>query len=123
METTIKPMYANPKIELTERSTAWDLFIAWCISQEENRFGWLAVALVGHGCILTPITLFAVILSGNLFTFWILALVAMAACLITNLAALPTKITIPVFFASILIDIAIIAYCIIIGFDISGTAI
>jgi hypothetical protein len=123
MGTTLKPMYANPKIELIERSTAWDLFIAWCNSQEKNRFGWLAGALAGHGCILTPITLFAIILSGNLFIFWILAIVAMAMCLITNLAALPTKITIPVFFASILIDIAIIVYCVSIGFDISGTTI
>src|SRR5688572_2728268 len=123
METTIKSMYANPKIELIEKSTAWELFIAWCITQEKHRFGWLAAALAGHGCILTPITLFAIILSGNLFAFWIMAIVAMAACLITNLAAMPTKITIPVFFASILIDIAIIAYCVIIGFDISGTTI
>ena len=123
METTMKPMYAHPKIELAEKSTAWELFIAWCISQEKHRFGWLAAALTGHGCILTPITLFAIILSGNLFAFWILAIAAMAMCLITNLAALPTKITIPVFFASILIDISIIAYCVIIGFDISRTAI
>ena len=123
METTIKSIYAAPKIELTEQSTAWDLFITWCNKQEKNRFGWLAVALTGHGCFLTPMTLFAIILSGNLFVFWMLAMAAMAMCLITNLAALPTKITIPVFFASIFIDIAIIFYCAHIGFDISGTVI
>ena len=46
---------------------------------------------------------------------------AVILTLIKNLAAMPTKITIPVFFVSIFIDIAIIAYFVIIGFDISGT--
>jgi|GEM_PF-462807 len=102
-------------------TSAFGRFINWCDGQERNRFGWLAAALAGHGCALTPLTLFAIILSGNNIVFWIMALVAMGATLVMNLAAQPTKVTIPVFLASIVIDLAIIAICLGVGFDITGT--
>jgi hypothetical protein len=41
--------------------------------------------------------------------------------LVTNLAAMPTKITIPVFVLSVLIDIAVIISCFAIGLDIAKT--
>ena len=63
----------------------------------------------------------AVLLAGtNLFLF-VLALVAMGMSLVTNLAALPTRITIPVFILSILIDIVIIATSVVMGMDIAKT--
>jgi len=77
--------------------------------------------LAGHGCIITPITLFAIILSGSNLVFFIAAIIAMMASLVTNLAALPTKYTIPTFVLSIVIDLIIVISCAIIGFDISGT--
>jgi hypothetical protein len=93
----------------------------WCKGQEENRLLWLGIALAGHGCILTPLTVMTVLLAGtNLFLF-VLALVAMGMSLVTNLAAMPTKITIPVLVFSILIDIAIVVSCLAIGFDITTT--
>ena len=95
--------------------------MTWCTNQQENRLLWLGIALTGHGCIITPLTIMAVLLAGtNLFLF-ILALVAMGLSLVTNLAALPTRITIPVFVLSILIDLVVIASCVIIGFDITST--
>ena len=105
------------------KTTVFTQFINWCESQEKNRFLWLAAALVGHGCALTPITLFAVILSGNLLAFWILAIVAMMSALVTNLAAMPTKYTIPAFLFSIVLDMVIIISCIAMGFDYSATQI
>jgi hypothetical protein len=45
----------------------------------------------------------------------------MGMSLVTNLAAMPTKITIPVLVFSILIDIAIVVSCLAIGFDITTT--
>lgn len=101
----------------------WKKFITWCDGQEKNRFGWLAAALTLHGCILTIITVFAIMLAGNNFIFWPLAIGAMGMTLVVNLAAMPTKITIPVFFFSVLIDLAIIISCLITGFDISNTTI
>jgi len=105
---------------LRTKANSWQRLINWCDRQEQYRFGWLGAILAGHGCFATPITLFAIILSGNYFAFWVLALAAMGAALITNLAALPTKITIPVFALSLLIDVAIIITCASMGFNISA---
>lgn len=99
----------------------WNKFINWCESQEKNRFGWLAASLTLHGCVFTIMTMFAVIMSGNHFIFWPFIIGAMGITLVVNLTAMPTKITIPVFFASVLIDLTIIAICAMNGFNISGT--
>lgn len=121
METTVKHLY-TPSMSTT-RISAWRKFIDWCNSQEKYRFGWLAAALSIHGCVLTIFTMFAVVLAGNHFIFWPFIIGCMGITLIVNLAAMPTKITIPVFFFSVLVDLAIIISCIAIGFDASGTRI
>jgi hypothetical protein len=96
-------------------------FILWCKSQEKYRLGWLAVIIASHGCFLTPVTLLAIISAGNSMFFWSMTIAAMGMTLLTNLAAFPTKITIPIFLLSIIIDLVIIANCIAIGFIISAT--
>ncbi|RYY40603.1 MAG: hypothetical protein EOO08_05595 [Chitinophagaceae bacterium] len=101
--------------------TAMGRFMNWCANQEQYRFGWLAAVIAIHGCALTPITLFAIILSGSSIALWATALVAMCAALVSNLAAQPTKVTIPIFFVSILVDVAIIVACLMHGFNIAGT--
>lgn len=121
METTVRNVYSH-SIE-TSKASVWKKFISWCNGQEKYRFGWLAAALTLHGCILTILTMFAVILAGNHFIFWPFVIGAMGITLIVNLAAMPTKITIPVFFFSVLVDLIIIISCIAIGFDASGTRI
>jgi hypothetical protein len=47
-------------------------------------------------------------IGGNSPLLWAFAIAAMTMCVVTNLAALPTKITIPVFFLSVLIDVLLI---------------
>jgi len=122
METTVKHVYAH-QLDVTNKVSAWKKFIDWCEGQEKYRFGWLAAALSIHGCILTILTMFAVVLAGNHFIFWPFVIGAMAVTLISNLAAMPTKITIPVFFFSVIIDLVIIITCLFIGLDPSGTTI
>ena len=121
METTVKHVYAH-HLDNTKVSV-WKKFIDWCISQEKNRLGWLAAAITLLGCVLTIFTMFAVVLAGNHFIFWPFIIGGMGITLIVNLSAMPTKITIPVFFFSVLMDLAIIISCIAMGFDISGTMI
>lgn len=121
METTVKHLYAH-SIDTT-RVSAWKKFINWSDSQEKYRLGWLAAAFTIHGCVITIFTMFAVILAGNHFIFWPFVIAAMGATVVTNLAAMPTKITIPVFFFSVLVDLIIIISCIAIGLDASGTRI
>lgn len=121
METITNPTIATAYTERISKPSVWTRFIQWSTNQEQNRFGWTAGILAAHGCIFTPITLFAIILSGSNLIFFMAAIVAMMASLVTNLAAMPTKYTIPTFFLSVVIDLAIIASCVAIGFDITGT--
>ena len=120
METTFNQTVATgyaeePKISLLKK------IMNWCNCQEKNRLLWLGIALTAHGCIITPVTIMAVLFAGNSMFLFVLALVAMGATLVTNLAAMPTKITIPVFILSTLIDIAIIVSCVFTGLDIAKT--
>ena len=115
---------SNPSLQgvYEQRSESiFSRFLNWCNNQQEDRLLWLGIALVGHGCVITPLTILAVLLAGtNLFLF-VTVLVAMGMSLVTNLAALPTKITIPVFILSIVIDLVVIVSCMVIGFDITST--
>lgn len=117
IQQTITPSYA---VEQHSGSLV-KKFFDWSAGQEKNRFLWLGLILAGHGCVLTPITVMAVLLAGTNMYLFILALVAMGMSLVTNLAAMPTKVTIPVFVLSVIIDISIIFSCVLIGFDISKT--
>lgn len=92
-----------------ERSSWLSTFLAWAQNQNENRITWLAIALTAHGCALTPITVMVVMTTTYNFTLFMAAIGAMALALVTNLAALPTKITIPAFFLSVIADVAIVA--------------
>lgn len=122
METIVKHLYAHP-LSATRKTSVWKKFITWCDGQEKFRLGWLAAALTLHGCVLTIVTMFAVVLAGNHFIFWPFIIAAMGATLLVNLAAMPTKITIPVFFFSVMIDLVIIISCVAIGFNVNGTMI
>lgn len=82
-------------------------FTDWTKGQQENRLLWLGIALGGHGCFLTPLTILFSSMAGVNLVLIMTALAAMGMSLVVNLAALPTKITIPVFFLSVLMDVAV----------------
>jgi hypothetical protein len=115
---------SNPSLQgVYERRSenVFSRFMTWSNNQQEDRLLWLGIALAGHGCVITPLTIMAVLLAGTNMFLFVTALVAMGMSLVTNLAALPTRITIPVFVLSIFIDLVVIASCIAIGFDITST--
>jgi hypothetical protein len=101
--------YANPYAGYQTKSL-WGSFISFCAKEDEkHHFGWVGLSLAGHGCLLTPITLFAIILTGNLLGLWMAAAFSMTAVVIVNLAGLSTKYTIPVLMFSTLVNIGVIA--------------
>ena len=102
-------------------ASLWRKFLHWCSAQENNRLLWLGIALAAHGCILTPITVMAVLLAGTNLVLFMLAIIAMGLTVVTNLAAMPTRLTIPIFFFSVLIDIAIVGVSLSYGLDMSRT--
>src|SRR4030095_4699025 len=104
------------KAKYTEKSLIRSLltrFNQWCADQQESRLLWQAISLAALGSIFTPLTVAVVMVSGNPLSLFVLAMASMGMTMVINLAALPTKITIPVFLLSILIDLAIIIPCII----------
>jgi hypothetical protein len=120
MDTSMQHTYGSFD-KSSSHDSAWKRFINWAKGQEENRLMWLALSIIVHGCVITMLTMVVIIFSGNHFIYWPFAIAAMGMSLVTNLAALPTKITIPVFFLSVLIDLIIIISCFINGFDASAT--
>ena len=119
--TTFNQSIARNYTESVSKTSAFKTFINWCSEQQEQRLLWLGIVLAGHGCILTPLTIFAVVLAGTNLVLFITAIVAMGIALVTNLAALPTKITIPAFIFSVVLDIAIVIACAVHGFNLSNT--
>jgi len=86
-------------------------FLNWCENQEEMRIFWLGFGLILHGCFLTPLAFLTVVYSGANFFLLVSVMFSMAAVLIVNLAAMPTKITLPVLVVSILTDITVLTIC------------
>ena len=108
MNQTINYVFEDSYIQQTNMISR---FMDWARNEEPNRMGWAAFALMAHGSVITPLTVALIFISGNFFPFWILATLAMAVTVIVNLAALPTRYTIPVFFLSILTDLVVIISC------------
>lgn len=108
MSTLINSSLAGSYAHAHERPSLTKKIASWCEAQQENRLLWLGIALAGHGCAITPITLYFVFMAGMSFILFMVALAAMAMALVVNLAALPTKITIPVLVFSVILDIAVI---------------
>ena len=96
-------------LQREDKTSLLSRFMTWAEGQSEARFIWLGVALLAHASFLTPFTVMAVIFSGGGFGLIMAALAAMGMALVTNLAALPTKVTIPAFFISIIVDVVIVA--------------
>jgi len=111
MKTIAQTSY-SPSYKITIQFSLFTRFFDWCKVQEKNRLGWLALSLAAQGCIITPLIILAVGISGNNLILWMAGMIAMGMTLVVNLAAMPTKITIPVFALSVIIDIAIIIGCV-----------
>ncbi len=108
--TTTPYVYFEPEPSLVAR------FFDWCDQQQKYWLMWLAFSLVLHGCVLIPLTFISVLLAGGDMMLFAAALAVVAASVVTNLAGLPTRVTIPVFILTFFTDIIIIIGCAAMGF-------
>ncbi len=99
--------YTEQYVHVTHKSL-WKRFIEYCESQEEKRMWWMTLGILGHGTLFTIATLAIVELTGNVFALFVIACCAMVISVVVNLAAQPTKYTIPVFFLSLIVDLGVI---------------
>jgi hypothetical protein len=102
---TLHQSYVPVSISGIKKQSIVTQFLSWCTTQEENRLAWLAVILAVHGCVLSPATVLLIVTGSNSIILWGIAIGAMGISLVTNLSAMPTRITIPVFYLSIVIDV------------------
>lgn len=113
--TTIHPSIPASYSRRIERPSLLASFLHWCKQQQPNRLLWLGIALTVHGCVLTPITFILVLSSGSNPIMFALVIAAMAMTVVSNLAALPTRITIPILLFSVLIDVILVAASLALG--------
>lgn len=92
------------------RISLFTRFINWCDLQESNRFLWLGIAFMGSIGMVLPLTLVTVLLTSQNFILLAIAAIANVPVLTINLAAQPTKVTLPFLFSAWLINFSVIVY-------------
>ncbi len=115
MQTILNQTINTTYSEVANHTSLWTRFMNYCKGQERNRLLWVGIILAAHGCILTPITVMITLTAGPNFALFMTGMIAMGIALVTNLAAMPTKVTIPAFALSILMDVAIILSCVVLA--------
>lgn len=99
---------------LNHRKSLVAKFLNWCIEQENNRFLWLALTFFAQIDLTLPLTAVCIVFfGGNNYFLWIIMVAVNVPVLVTNLAALPTKATLPLLFFGWLTQLNIIFYCIV----------
>ncbi len=83
-------------------------FLQWAKQQEKNHIAWVGVSITAMAAVFFPMTMSAILFNGAHFGLIIGAMFALALVVITNLADLPTKYTIPSFVLGIIIDLGLI---------------
>ena len=83
--------------------------LAWCEAQQESRLLWMGLAFLGLTIFAIPCIAMSYWLLGiNNFNLWIITFVVNVPVLAINLAAQPTKVTLPALFFSWAINLTII---------------
>lgn len=90
------------------RNTVVTRIVDWTKNQEKNHIAWVGVSITIMSAIFFPITMTAILFNGAMLSLIMGAMISLAAVVITNLAALPTKYTIPALLLGILMDIVLI---------------
>ncbi|HSZ34736.1 MAG TPA: hypothetical protein VK772_15575 [Puia sp.] len=99
--------YSNYSLKIENRNLL-TRFFAWTINEEKNRIAWAGISITVMTAILFPLTMTAILFNGLDFKLIIGAMSSLVLVLVTNLAALPTKYTIPAFLTGIIIDLVLI---------------
>ena len=90
------------------RSTVFTSLLEWINKEEKNRIAWVGISITAMSAIFFPVTMSAILFNGAIFSLIMGAMISLAIVVITNLAALPVKYTIPAFMLGILIDVVLI---------------
>lgn len=101
--------YFYPAYESRTRVNIFDRIMRFAEAQEENHFGWVGASIMIQASLLFPMAMLTVVATGGPFYLIAFAIAALAMVVVTNLAALPTKYTIPALIISAIMDFLIVA--------------
>ena len=102
INTVTTPHKLSQKVQ---SQSLWNKYLLFCDNQADNRFLWFALALMSVACVIMPISM-NLIQSTTLFSYLVISYAAMLmANLVANLAELPARISISLFFITILFNI------------------
>ena len=104
---SLQSNYNNPSLEKHYESV-FVRILSWAKDEEKNRIAWLGISITIMTAVFFPITMVSILLHGASFTLIIGSMFSLILVVVPNLAALPTRYTIPAFFTGIVIDIFII---------------
>jgi hypothetical protein len=92
------------------RGSVFTRLIDWTKKEEKNHIAWVGISITAMSAVFFPITMSATLFNGAVFSLIVGAIISLAGVVIMNLAALPTKYTIPAFLLGILMDIVLIVF-------------
>ncbi|HEY8733389.1 MAG TPA: hypothetical protein VIL90_02410 [Puia sp.] len=104
----LNPGYANLTLNKKSKSIFLVRFLNWSKEEEKNRIAWVGISITIMTAIFFPVTMVAILLHGASFKLIIIAMFSLILVVIPNLAALPTRITIPAFSIGMLLDILLV---------------
>ena len=96
--------------KLTKEGKSWiSRFFEWAKNEDtERHVAWVGITVTAMAAVFFPLTMSVILLNGALFGLIITAMISLALVVITNLAAMPTRFTIPFFVLAMLIDLGAI---------------
>jgi hypothetical protein len=99
--------FANPALE-NQQSSVLAHFLNWSEKEEKNRIAWLGISITLMTAVFFPLTMVSILMHGVSFKLIIGAMFSLILVVIPNLAALPTRYTIPAFATGVVIDLLLI---------------
>jgi len=103
----------KPNVHKLHHENILTKFANWCAAQESNRFLWMGVTFFGQIGLMLPVAAFSILFFGNnSMLLWIIICAVNLPTLVLNLAALPTKTTLPFLFFALLTELSVVLYCV-----------
>jgi uncharacterized membrane protein (UPF0136 family) len=104
-----RPEALKQQINVHEKKLSFARFIQWATQEDlEHHIAWVGGSITAMTAIVFPLTMAAILMNGAIFGLIIVAMLSLVLVVTTNLAAMPTRYTIPFFFMGILIDVGVV---------------
>jgi hypothetical protein len=92
-----------------QKTSAIARLFDWAAKQDApNHIGWVGITITSMTAVFFPLTMAAVLYNGAAFGLIIAAMCSLVLVVVSNLAAMSTKYTIPFLLVAIAMDLAVI---------------